>query len=558
MKWKILNKKNIEHRTKCIGEEIIKTLLANRGLKTEKEIDEFLNPKKPEEITLKEVGIDSSQVAKAITRIKKAIQKKEKIIVYGDYDTDGLCGTAVLWEALNYLKADVLPFIPLREEGYGLKVERIEKLARQGVKLIITVDQGIVFYQQVKHAQKLGIDVIITDHHVLGEKKQKALAIIHTTQLSGAGVAWFFARVLRESFEGKKSDDGLDLVVIATISDMIPLVGPNRSLVKYGLKELRQNKRPGLLALFDFAGLKKENLGVFEVSYMISPRLNAPGRLDDSMESLRLLCTKDEKRAIALAQKIDQQNRERQNLTEKTMIHARELWLKQDGQSDLIFVAHESYQEGIVGLVAGKLTEEFYRPAIVVAKGGEFSRGSARSIKEFNILAAIRACAEMVGAHGGHQKAAAFTVETVKIEILKEKLTALTKKGLKNKDLSPTLIIDLELDLEDLTLAFYKELSCLEPFGEGNPQPVFATKNVKAVEVRTVGNGNKHLKLRLTSPVSRLTFDVIGFGMGSFYAQLSPDEPIDIAYNLTPDEWNGNKRLQLKLKDIKMIHGRET
>jgi len=557
VKWKILSKVK--------SKNVIKILLANRGLKTEKEIDEFLNPKKPEEITLKEVGIDSSQVAKAITRIKKAIQKKEKIIVYGDYDTDGLCGTAVLWEALNHLKADVLPFIPLREEGFGLKVERIEKLASQGVRLIITVDQGIVAYQQVKHAQKLGVDVIITDHHVLGEKKQKALALIHTTQLSGAGVAWFFARVLRESLEGKKSDDGLDLVVIATISDMIPLVGPNRSLVKYGLKELRQTKRPGLLALFDFAGFKKENLGVFEISYMISPRLNASGRLYDSMESLRLLCTKDEKRAIFLAQKIDQQNRERQNLTEKTMIHARELWLKQDGQSDLIFVAHESYQEGIVGLVAGKLTEEFYRPAIVVSKGKEFSRGSARSIKEFNILAAIRACAEMVGAHGGHQKAAAFTVETVKIEILKEKLTALTKKGLKNKDLSPTLTIDLELDLEDLTLAFYKELSCLEPFGEGNPQPVFATKNVKAVEVRTVGNGNKHLKLRLASGVpaspaggSRLTFDVIGFGMGSFYAQLSPDEPIDIAYNLTTDEWNGNKRLQLKLKDIKMIHGRET
>ena len=550
MKWKILNKVK--------NKNVIKILLANRGLKTEKEINEFLNPKKPEEITLKDVGIDSSQVAKAITRIKKAIKNKEKIIVYGDYDTDGVCSTAVLWEALNHLKADVLPFIPLREEGYGLKVERIEKLASQGVKLIITVDQGIVAYQQVKQAQKLGIDVIITDHHVLGEKKPKALAIIHTTKLAGCGVAWFLARQLQ-------GDDGLDLVTIATISDMIPLVGPNRSLVKYGLKELRQTKRPGLLALFDFAGFKKENLGVFEISYMISPRLNAAGRLDDPTDSLRLICTKDEKRGIALAQKINQQNRERQNLTEKTMIHARELWLKQDGQSDLIFVAHESYQEGIVGLVAGKLTEEFYRPAIVVSKGKEFSRGSARSIKEFNILAAIRACAEMVGAHGGHQKAAAFTVETVKIEILKEKLTALTKKGLKNKDLSPTLTIDLELDLEDLTLAFYKELSCLEPFGEGNPQPVFATKNVKAVEVQTVGNGNKHLKLRLASGVpaspaggSRLTFDVIGFGMGSFYAQLSPDEPIDIAYNLTTDEWNGNKRLQLKLKDIKIPHGRET
>jgi len=565
VKWKILNKKNIEHRTKCIGEEIIKALLANRGLKTKKEIEEFLNPKKPEELTPKDVGIDSAQIKKATQRIKKAIKNGEKIIVYGDYDTDGICGTAILWETLHHLKANVLPFIPLREEGYGLKMERIEKLAQEGVKLIITVDQGIVAYSQVAHAQKLGVDVIITDHHVLGEKKPKALAIIHTVRLCGASVAWFLVRALKKAIEGEEIKTGLDLVTLATIADMVPLVGPNRSLVKYGLKQLHQTKRPGLLALFDFAGFKKENLGVFEISYLISPRLNAAGRLDDPTDSLRLICTKDEKRAIALAQKIDQQNRERQNLTEKTMIHARELWLKEDSQSHLIFVVHESYQEGIIGLVAGKLTEEFYRPAIVVSKGKEFSRGSARSIKEFNILAAIRACAEMVGAHGGHQKAAAFTVETAKIEILKEKLTALTKEGLKNKDLSPTLTIDLELDLEDLTLAFYKELSCLEPFGEGNPQPVFATKNVRAVEVRTVGNGNKHLKLRLASGVpaspedgSHLTFDVIGFGMGSFYTQLSPDEPLDIAYNLTTDEWNGNKRLQLKLKDIKMIHGRET
>ncbi|MCX6724587.1 MAG: single-stranded-DNA-specific exonuclease RecJ, partial [Candidatus Shapirobacteria bacterium] len=501
MKWKILSKNNIDYKEK----EIIKILLSNRGLKTKKEIDEFLNPKKPEELTPKEVGLDAAQIKKATQRIKKAIKEGEKIIVYGDYDTDGICGTAILWESLHHLGANVLPFIPLREEGYGLKVERIEKLAQEGVKLIITVDQGIVAYQQVEHAQKLGIDVIITDHHVLGGKKQKALAIVHTTQLSGAGVAWFLAN---------KSQSGLDLVTLATIADMVPLVGPNRSLVKYGLKQLRQTKRPGLLALFDFAGFKKENLGVFEISYLISPRLNAAGRLDDSMESLRLVCTQDEKRAIALAQKINQQNRERQNLTEKTMIHARELWLREDSQSDLIFVVHESYQEGIIGLVAGKLTEEFYRPAIVVSKGKEFSRGSARSIKEFNILEAIRACADMIGSHGGHQKAAAFIVETAKIEILKEKLTALTKEGLKDKELSPTLNIDMELDFKDLTFDFYKELAKLEPFGESNPQPIFVSHHLKVVDAKTVGATNKHLKLRLASPVSRLTFNAIGFGMG--------------------------------------------
>jgi single-stranded-DNA-specific exonuclease len=250
------------------------------------------------------------------------------------------------------------------------------------------------------------------------------------------------------------------------------------------------------------------------------------------------------------------------------MIHARNLWLKQDGQNQLIFVAHESYQEGIVGLVAGKLVEEFYRPAIVMAKGKEFSRASARSIKEFNILEAIRSCAEIVGAHGGHQKAAAFTVETAKIEILKKKLIDITQEKLKGQELMPSLRIDLELAFENLSLDFYNKLTKLEPFGEGNPQPVFATYGVRVVESRTVGNGNRHLKLRLASSreagsrsaghVSRLTFDAIGFGMADFSPQLSPEKTIDIAYNLLLDKWNGRQRLQLKLKDIKIPHGRET
>ncbi len=546
MKWEILSKLKTQN-AKLKTEDVIKILLANRGLKTKKEIEEFLNPKKPGDLTTQEVGIDLTQIKKATQRIQQAIKNQEKMIVYGDYDTDGICGTAILWETLYHLGAKALPFIPKREEGYGLKVERIEKMAEEGVKLIITVDQGIVAYSQAEQAYKLGLDLIITDHHVLGEKKPKALAIVHTTKLAGSGVAWFLAKNLG-------SQKGLDLVTIATITDMVPLLGPNRSLVKYGLKELRQTKRPGLLALFDFAVLNKENLGVFEISYLIGPRLNAAGRLDDPMDALRLVCTKKESPAIALAQKIDQQNRERQNLTEQTMIHARNLWLKEDGQSQLIFVAHESYQEGIVGLVAGKLAEEFYRPAIVVAKGKEFSRASARSINGFNILEAIRSCAEFIGSHGGHQKAAAFTVETTKIEILREKLNEIAQGKLKDKELSPTLKIDAELNFEDLTLDFYRQLARLEPFGEGNPQPVFASFGVKVIEIRTVGNGDKHLKLRLLSPVSNLTFEAIGFSLGDFSSQLAQGQLVNVAYNLALDEWNGHQKLQLKLKDIKKIN----
>jgi single-stranded-DNA-specific exonuclease len=546
MKWKILNKKNQKQKTEFKTEEIIKTLLANRGIKSKKEIEEFLNPKKPEDLTSKDVGLDSKQIKKATQRIKKAIKNGEKVIVYGDYDTDGVCGTAILWESLHQLKANVLPFIPKREEGYGLKVERIEEMAKEGVKLIITVDQGIVASSQVEHANKLGVDIIITDHHVLGEKKPKALAIVHTTKLAGCGVAWLFSKYL----QGKSS--GLDLVTMGVITDMVSLIGANRSLVKYGLKELQKTKRPGLRALYDFAGLNKNKIGVFEVGYIVGPRINAAGRMDDPMESLRLICTKDELKAIGLAQKIDQRTRERQILTEKTIIHAREIWLKEGGENNLIFVGDESYQEGIVGLVASRLSEEFYRPAVVFSLGKEFSKASARSIKEFNIIEAIRSCEEILVAHGGHPRAAGLTVETTKISLLKERLMKIAQNRLKGQELSPSLKIDLELNLEEVNFELYQQIMKLEPFGEGNPQPVFVSYQVSVVDARTVGNGQKHLKLRLASPLSRCAFEAIAFGLGNLFPQLTSSQKIDIAYNLLVDEWNGNQRLQLKIKDIKM------
>jgi len=539
VKWKILNK------TK--NKEIIKILLANRGLKGKKEIEEFLNPKKPEELTPKDVGLDLMQIKKAVQRIKKAIKKEEKIIVYGDYDTDGICATAILWEALHQLKANVLPFIPKREEGYGLKIERVEKMAKEGVKLIITVDQGIVACSQVERANKLGLDVIVTDHHVPGKKKPKALAIVHTTKLAGCGVAWFLAKCFQS-----KNENGLDLVTIGTITDMVPLIGANRSLVKYGLEEVQKTKRFGLQVLYDFAGLDKKKIGTYEVGFIIGPRINAAGRMDDSIESLRLVCTRNENRAIALAQEINQRNQERQVLTEKTVIHARGIWLKEGGKDNLIFVGDESYQEGIVGLVAGRLSEEFYRPAVVFSQGEEFSKGSARSIKEFNIIEALRSCAEILVAYGGHPRAAGLTVETTKISVLKEKLGEIAGKKLKDKDLSPSLKIDLELNLEEINFELYQQIMKLEPFGQDNLQPIFMSRQVSVVDARTVGNGQKHLKLRLSTPLSRLTFEAIGFGLGKFFSQLSPGKTVDIAYNLNLNDWNGNRKLQLKIKDIKI------
>jgi single-stranded-DNA-specific exonuclease len=544
MRWKIL-KKIQNSKSKIQNEEVIRILLENRGLKTRKEQEEFLHPPKPQDLTAKEVGISSVELKKAIARIKKAIKTKEKIIIYGDYDTDGVCGTAILWEVIYKLGGEVMPFIPKRKEGYGMKVARLEEMAKEGVKLVITVDQGIVAVGQAERAKDLGMDLIITDHHLPGEKKPKALAILHTTKLSGAGVAWFLAKNLGDG-------TGLDLATIGTVSDVVPLIGPNRSIVKYGLEAVRRTKRVGLISLYQTAGISPENIGTYEISFIIGPRLNASGRMDDPLDSLRLICTKDKQRALDLAQKIEEKNRQRQDLTQQTLIHARNLWLASDGKSSLIFVQDKSYEEGVIGLVAGKLMEEFYRPAVVLAPRENHWVASARSIEEFNIVEAIRTCAEFLGPHGGHRKAAGFTIEESKISLVRQRLIELAHQKLGEENLKPTLIIDTELSLGNLSLSLYDQLISLSPFGEGNPQPVFATRNVQILDAQLVGAESRHLKLQLVDNTSGTALEAIGFGLGDFFFQLSPEQPVDIAYNLATDEWNGKRKIQLKLKDIKI------
>lgn len=513
-------------------------LFRNRGLRTKEQQEEFLNPRNPYRLTPKEVGISSVQLIKAAKRIKQAIRKKEKIIVYGDFDADGVCATAIMWEALEKLEAKAMPFIPRREEGYGLKVDRIDEMVKEGVKLIVTVDQGIVHSEQVEHAKKVGIEVIITDHHLPGHKKPKALAILHTTQLSGAGIAWFLTKEM-----GMKRN--LELAAIGTVADISPLVGPNRSLVKFGLKALKKTKRLGLLSLFQFAGIEREKISTYEIGFIIGPRINASGRMDDPMGALRLICTRDKRRANDLAQDIDQKNRERQKLMGQTTLHARNLWLTEDGKSALIFVYHQSYEHGVVGLVANKLKEEFYRPAVVLAPREDYWVASARSIDEFSMIDAIRQLKSSIGEHGGHRLAAGFSVTQDKLEAVKRGLIERAEKELDKSKLSPRLKVDLEVEVADLNLALYQKLEKFAPFGEGNPQPVFASRGLKVFNTRKVGTDGQHLKMKIEG------FEAIGFGLSELYARLSPDEPIDVAYNLTLNEWNHQRKLELRLRDIK-------
>jgi len=562
MKWQILNKINQNPKV----EEILRALLENRGLKTSEEIWEFLHPVSPEKLTARDLGINEKELQKAIIRLRKAVDEGEEIIVWGDYDADGICATAIVWESLYKLTKKVLPYIPDRvSEGYGLNKEAILKLKAEKPKLglIITVDNGITASEKIKFAAQQGIEVIVCDHHQLQEKAPECAAVVHTDKVCAAAIAWLVARELLANYGLSTKADYLDLVAIASISDLEPLLGVNRSLVKSGLEVLNQTRRCGLQAIMEEAGLTLGQIGTYEVGYLIAPRLNAMGRMEHALESLRLVCTTKTEKAKELAKKLGSTNRERQNLTEETTRHAIENSKLTVQSSKLVFVAHESYNEGIIGLVAGKLVEEFYRPAIVVSLGETYSKASARSINGFNIIEAIRAHSDLLIDAGGHPMAAGFTIETTKIELLKQRLLAEAEKQLSEEALQKTLKIDLELPLSVISMALWEALAKMAPFGLGNAEPVFKAR-VKVDDFKIVGSTGKHLKLTLsrlqtTDNQLPVAFSAIAFNQGALANKLRLGQEVEVAYSLSLNEWKGAQSLELKIRDLKIpLHGLES
>ncbi|MBN1262852.1 MAG: single-stranded-DNA-specific exonuclease RecJ [Candidatus Pacebacteria bacterium] len=559
MRWRVLGhlrSSGLENRQK----EIIEILFKNREIMSMAERKTFLDPSSPELLSLSTLKINQAQVKKAVNRIKKAVAQKEKVIVYGDYDADGICAAAILWETLHHLKAKAMPHIPDRiKEGYGLNVGTIKNLKKKhpDLKLLITVDQGITAGEKIKFAQKLGLETIVTDHHVKPKTKCPALAVVHTTLLSGSGVAWILARELSKSFPARIIPPGeilrfLELVAIGTITDLLPVTGPNRSLITHGLGQLQKTRRLGLETLMKEAGIEAKSLGIYEVGFGIGPRLNASGRIDDPLDSLRLLCTRSRSRARSLAQKINLVNRRRQELMAQTAQEAREAWLAQRvAGAKLIFVNQKDWDQGVIGLAASKLAEEFYLPVIVVSQGDKESKASARSINGFNIIEAIREAENLLIDAGGHPMAAGFTAETQNLDKLKEKLITIAEQRLDSRILEKTLKVDCEVRLSDLNLALFNRIQEFSPFGIGNPQPDFTVRGAEVIETRLVGRGQKHLKMTVRDAETKQVFDCIGFGLSQFHADLSPGQKIDLAFSLILNEWNGRKNLELKVKDIK-------
>jgi len=537
-RWELISPGKPDNR-----DEIRRILLGNREIKNQ---EEFFTPPKPSDLIAQSAkyfsDLDQDQLNRAVSRIKTAIQKEEKIIVWGDYDVDGICATAVLWQALYGLGAKALPHIPDRfEEGYGLGAATIKKLVGEGCRLIITVDSGITAVSEAGLIKELGADLIITDHHLKPRKLPKAYAIVHTTALCGTGIAWLLASQLPP--KPYSLDPSLDLVAIATVADLQPLLGANRSLVRSGFEVLNRLERPGLLALAEIAGLKPGTLGSYAAGWVFGPRINAVGRLKHGIEALRLLCTTDPTRAHQLAQVLNRVNTERQELTVHTFDHAKGLV---EGEEGLIVIHHDSWHEGIIGLVAGKIVEEYGRPAIVISQGKDFSKGSARSVNGLNIVDVLRGAGKLLEDVGGHAAAAGFTIRTEKLEEFIKTVRKNADPELSKLDPRPVLKIDFPLPLEMIDSGLVKELQDFSPHGVDNPEPVFLAEGATVLQVKKVGRGKNHLKLGVVPG-----FEVLWFNATQ---PLARGQTIDFAYTPQIESWQGKESITLKARDVKLSH----
>lgn len=521
---------------------MVETLAKNRGLTTAKKLEDFLNPKLEQIISAKLTDLE-----KGVSRVKTAVQNKEKIIVYSDYDADGICAAAILWETLYDLGADVMPYVPHRiKEGYGLAKEAITKLAGDGVKLIITVDHGVTAVEQVETAKQLGVDVIITDHHVLPKILPKPYALVHTTSLCGAGVSWRFAweiiSDLKPSYKPLLAEK-LELAAIATIADLVPLLGANRAIVKIGLEKLNSTKRPGILSLLNESNVSKK-ISTYEIGHIIGPRINAMGRIEHGLDSLRLICAKSAHQAQTLARLLTKTNSKRQDLTNSAITRALDMVNRQH----LVGVLHhENWHEGVIGLVAFRLVEAHHKPMIVISRGETFSKGSARSIPGFNIVEAIRSSSEFLVDAGGHPMAAGFTIHTKHIEAFATKINSYAAQKLTDDLLRPAIAIECVVPKDQINAHTLKLISKFEPYGVANPQPVFLTKKMNVEDIRTVGQQAKHLKLTLDGK------EAIWFNGGKAQAELRPGYLVDAVYTLEENHYNGSTSVQMKIKDLEKV-----
>ncbi len=544
-RWLVLPKKS---------QDLVEQLLINRRIKKE-DWTSFLRPDF-------EKGLHDPFLMKGmkevVQRIEEAIKNKEKIGLFGDYDADGIPGIVLLYETLKLFGLDVEIFIPTREQGYGLNNKGIDILKKEGSSLMITVDLGVRNIEEINYACQNQIETIIIDHHEVGKNLPKCLILDPKQRgdkypfkdLSATGVVFKLLQGL-----SKKSSKiniaflkwSLDLVAISTICDIVPLVDENRIFAKWGLIVLQKTKRLGLRELYQRVAILPEKIDTYSVGFQIGPRLNAPGRMDHANESFYLLTTKNHEQAGVLAEKLDKINRCRQAELDRVLNEARKKVCR-DGlnKKKVILVDGKNWPHGIIGLVAGKLMEEFARPVIVCERREKDLRGSARSIDAYNIIEALDFSKEYLLRYGGHKRAAGLTLELEHLSNLYDKLLEIAESKLKEEDLVPKITIDAKLNIEDIKMDLLKNIQKFEPFGLGNPRPVFMMEQAEISEVRTVGKEGKHLKMRVGE------IDTIGFDLGVWAGKLDLNKKIDLVFTIDEDTWDGRSKIQLKILDLKI------
>jgi single-stranded-DNA-specific exonuclease len=564
-KWELREKNNNAFSLSEKYSSRILELLSGRGIVSQEEIEDFFSFN----YVVSDNLLKISGMSDAVARIVIAQKHQEKVAIFGDYDADGVTATALLHETLESLGfANLTYYIPDRQlEGYGMNDRAIEFLQKEGVTLIITVDSGITNVPEVEKAKSLGIDVIITDHHHAPEILPKAVAVINPhlensgfdfSDLAGVGVAFKLAQALYQKMAPEKIDQlkwMLDLVAIGTVADCVQLLGENRTFVKYGLVVLSKTRRVGLLEMFKVGRIEisEDNIpDTQKIAYQIAPRINAAGRMDHASVSYKLIMEKDRVAARVLALEVEEKNQERQKMTAEIVKEIEEVAERDFSDKKFVFAKSEHWPVGILGLVAGKVVDKYKKPAVVFQIQEKEYVGSLRSIPEINIVECLEQCADLLSKFGGHSQAAGVRIVPENVLQFCAKMTEIIELELTEKEIISTIVIDSELKAEDIEWKFISELRQMEPFGMGNKEPVFMLRNMRISDVRMVGNGSKHLKLALRSTDGNpKIFDAIGFKLGTEFPDLKNDDQIDIVFNLSEDEWNGSKKIQMKIIDLR-------
>ncbi len=533
----------------------LRQVLFNRGINSLEQAKIYLSAQDPRYSPFLLTGME-----KSVQRLLLAIDQKEKIAVYGDYDVDGVTATALMVQVLQRLNATVDRHIPNRfEEGYGLNIQSIERLAEQGTKVVVTVDCGIRSPREAEYARELGIDLIISDHHFPQDVLPNAYAIICPKQagdnypfkeLAGVGLAYKIAQALftTRPTGDWTADDWLDLVALGTVSDLVPLVDENRALVRKGLQQIHYGHRHGMRALCGVSGKEISRITATDIGFGLGPRLNAAGRMESALEAYDLLVSDNITEAGLIAQRLDDHNSERQLATRDAQEKAEEALIGTE-LTNLITAFDEDFNSGIIGLVASKLADHYYRPAIVGSVEGDFIKASCRSISEFHITRALDECADILLRHGGHAMAAGFTIHKDYRDQLVDRLNQIANRELEGFELKPTLKIDIELSLEEMTPRIYPELEKLQPTGMGNPSVILALRNVDISEVAIIGKEKNHL--RFTVPHA-LVYQSIAFNQAHWYSEwVTKRTKFDLAFTIDINSFNGKETQQIHIKDMK-------